>query len=83
MKTTFQTDMNIAQTIPENGPPPKFKVGDRVTFTNDQGVVFPARIVAEIEWTRYGHWRGWGYRLAGFAAPWFANREDQISICRP
>jgi hypothetical protein len=47
----------------------KFKVGDRVTFTNDQGCVFPGKTVIGTEPDRNGQTR---YHLTPTDTPWFA-----------
>ncbi len=59
----------------EPARPPRFNVGNRVTFTNDQGVVFPGKTITEIV-IDLGQWL---YRYAPTDCPWFAVREDQLT----
>lgn len=56
---------------------PKFRVGDRVTFVNDQGVAFPGRTITEvIANPRSGV--AYGYHVAPTDTPWFPHAERNL-----
>lgn len=55
----------------------KFNLGDKVTFTNDQGVKFTQKTITEIE---HGQ-RGVKYYFTPSDSPWVPVREDQLSRC--
>lgn len=66
------------QTMSKNVP--KFKIGDRVIFTNDNGVVFPGKTITGIE-----YWEGYSEPLYFYKptdTPWFASREQHFSLER-
>lgn len=54
----------------------KFEVGDRVTFTNDYGVVFEGKTVTEIEMNPV---RGVTYYITPTDTPWFAVNERNLA----
>ena len=62
---------------PENGQSLRFKIGDRVIFTNDYGVVFD-----EFSVTGYyteGDLYQYGYRyLLDWDCPWFPVKESSL-----
>lgn len=58
----------------------RFKVGDVVTFTNENGVAFPGKTIVDVERITRGSWQGWGYRYAPSDSPWFAVRENQLTL---
>lgn len=55
-------------------PGPKFKVGQRVTFKNDQGVTFLNKTILEVEATE----KGFRYFYSPSDSPWAPVREDQL-----
>jgi hypothetical protein len=61
-------------------PVARFKIGDAVIFTNDQGCVWEGKTVTEVKWTTYGDWQGWGYRYLPSDSPWFFVREDRLRL---
>lgn len=56
---------------------PKFAVGDRVIYTNGQGVVFHGKRVVEVE-RREG--RGWFYYIEPTDTPWMAFYEAELCL---
>ena len=58
--------------------PPKFKVGDKVDFTNDYGVFFPNKTITGIEyWDSSPEPR---YYYEPSDSPWFASRESHFAL---
>lgn len=65
---------------PENGQPLKFKVGDRVIYTNDNGVKFKVRVSALYERKRFDdamYTTGHRYLLE-WGCPWFPVAESSL-----
>lgn len=64
----------------------QFSVGDRVTYTNEFGVVFRGRTVTEVvripdDPEAYGTWAGQTrYYISPTDAPWFPVRERELTL---
>lgn len=54
----------------------KFKAGDIVNFTNDQGVKFGKRLITEPCATSYGN----AYKIFPTDTPWFAIPERNFAF---
>lgn len=67
----------------ENMPEPKFKVGDKVTFTNDEGVEFKGKTIVSMEPINRKRTKDgwvWGYRYKPSDSPWFSVEENQLAL---
>lgn len=64
--------------------PARFKVGDRVTFTNDYGVVFPGKTITEVKhFPDDGIFAGQTrYFITPTDAPWFPVAERNLALER-
>lgn len=64
----------------------KFSVGDRVTYTNEFGVVFCGKVVTEVvhipdDPEAHGTWAGQTrYYISPTDAPWFPVRERELTL---
>jgi hypothetical protein len=59
----------------------KFKVGDRVTFTNDYGLAFKGKtIVGLSQWTWEGADPQQRYFYAPNDAPWYSVPESSLTL---
>lgn len=58
---------------------PKFKVGDKVNFTNDYGVDWGEKIIKEVREITYSK-SGWGYIIDPTDSPWCAVKEELLTI---
>lgn len=67
-----------SKTAPAGAQPPKFKVGDVVTYTNDYGVRWTGRTITGIEY--------WDDQVRYFYAPtdahWFSVPEASLKLER-
>jgi hypothetical protein len=57
---------------------PQLKIGDKVTFTNDYGVVFPNKIISGIE-----YWKGYSkprYFYSPSDTPWYSTKEENLKL---
>lgn len=61
---------------------PKFKVGDKVVFTNDYGVVFPGREITEVVVWCDGDYENdyWRYHVTPTDTPWYPHKEKHLSL---
>lgn len=59
-------------------PAPIYAVGDEVTYTNQQGVVFPNKIIVEVEQTRFADGEP-RYYIRPTDTPWVSFRESELS----
>lgn len=55
---------------------PKFRVGDYVTYTNDQGVKFPGKRIVAVAQRE----KGWHYEIAPTDTPWMEFPERNLHI---
>jgi len=53
----------------------KFNVGDKVIFTNSNGVYFGERTITEVGKVTYSE-SGYGYKIAPTDTPWFYISEE-------
>lgn len=69
---------------PENGQPLKFKVGDLVIYTNDNGISFgPFRISALFQPAEPCSLYATGYRYhLDKTAPWMPVRESSLQLAQ-
>lgn len=67
------------EAVKEFNTAPKFKVGDRVVFTNSQGVSFPGKIITKHELRLDGYAKGHAYFITPTDSPWFIVPERQLS----
>jgi hypothetical protein len=66
---------------PENGDELKFKVGDRVVYTNDQGASFDLRITGLYRPAPINSLYATGYRyLLDGDAPWMPVKEKSLEV---
>lgn len=63
-------------------PPPrtvaKYGVGDEVTYTNQQGVVFPNKIIVEVDQTKFADGEP-RYYIRPTDTPWVSFRESELT----
>lgn len=59
--------------------PKKFKVGDKVTFTNDYGVAFKGLQVVKVgaHWVRPEQWHYW---VDPTDCPWMPKKESSLTL---
>lgn len=55
---------------------PKFKVGDKVVYTNEYGVCWGVKTITKVEWSDT---RRWTYYKTPTDCPWFASEEERFS----
>ena len=62
----------------ETAPKPKFATGDKVTMTNDYGLIFPGKTILEFRQTDYGP----AYLIEPTDTPWFAVPERNLALAQ-
>ncbi len=67
----------VAGSYPD--PPHKFKVGDRVIWTNDNGVCWGEKTVTEVGKDKWGH----TYYFTPTDTPWMHTREKNLELAGP
>lgn len=62
--------------------PPKFKVGDKVTFTNENEVVFTGKTITEVVLWCDGDYPNdyWRYHVTPTDTPWYPYKESHLSL---
>ena len=66
---------------PENGQPLKFRIGDRVVFTNDNRIEFGFTITGIAVRSKDDLNYALGYRyLVNSSSPWFPVRESSLRL---
>lgn len=58
----------------------KFKPGDKVTFTNDQGCVFPGKTIVAYGTDDFAKEYGPRYFITPTDTPWFSFHEKELSL---
>lgn len=66
--------------VMKKAPPPKFQIGDVVTFTNDYGVSWKGLTIIGSEfWQKFEERR---YFYGNAEAPWYSNPESSFTLER-
>jgi hypothetical protein len=55
-----------------------FNIGDKVTFTNEYGVVFPGKTVTGIDNQKFGDSTEKRYFVTPTDCPWFSKKESLL-----
>ncbi|MDM0036847.1 hypothetical protein QTI33_32255 [Variovorax sp. J22P271] len=64
----------------DTGPKARFAVGDAVTFTNPQGLVFPGKTIVSIDASAWARESGAPrYFITPTDTPWYSFPESELS----
>ena len=56
----------------------KFNIGDKVIYTNDNGVCFGEKTITDVREISYSE-TGYGYKIEPTDTPWYYFKEEEFT----